>query len=176
MQKLFGRLLVILGGGFVIASALLYYLQTSSTSLPLSSYLQEKYYDSNGSSNDSLIVEKIGIDLVITPTSMADSNDESNFLGVSYLSSTPEPGDTGNSILYGHNWKSLLGRLSELTVDDTIVVRWDSSLRTFRVKEKKIVAANDTSILENTENAQITLYTCTGFLDSKRLVIVAELI
>lgn len=95
--------------------------------------------------------------------------------GVSYLSSSPLPGDKGNSILYGHDWDSLLGRLWEVKPGDEITVLFPSGPKKFTVQFKTTVTPDETHVLSQTADNRITIYTCTGFLDSKRLVVVAEL-
>lgn len=95
--------------------------------------------------------------------------------GVTYLTDSPVPGKVGNSILYGHNWTKLLGRLTKVIPGDVIDIYFENgSKKTFIVKYTQIVDPNQVSILKNTEDKRITIYTCTGFLDSKRFVIVAE--
>ncbi len=93
--------------------------------------------------------------------------------GVSYLSSSAGVGQ-GNTVIYGHNWPRLLGKLSKVQVGDTITLTSQSKLSLeYRIDEIKIVPPNDISVLESTLDAKLTLYTCTGFLDTKRLVIIA---
>ncbi len=94
--------------------------------------------------------------------------------GISYLKSTPYPGEQGNALFYGHNWPNLLGSLKDIQVGDTILVT-NQSGKTFAytVHFISVVKPGDTHIFQNTQDHRLTLYTCTGFLDSKRLVITA---
>lgn len=94
--------------------------------------------------------------------------------GVSHLSSSAGVGQ-GNTVIYGHNWPRLLGKLAQVQVGDMVTLTTQSNLRLdYQIDEIKIVAPNDISVLESTLDAKLTLYTCTGFLDTKRLVIVAS--
>ena len=94
--------------------------------------------------------------------------------GISYLRDTPLPGEQGNSILYGHNWPNLLGSLNKVEVGDKIRVKFsDYTEKDFEVKYRYVVTPDQTHVLNPSEDSRITLYTCTGFLDSKRLVVVA---
>ena len=48
--------------------------------------------------------------------------------------------------------------------------------RNFLVEYTSVVDPNQTYILSQTKDKGITLYTCTGFLDTKRFVVTATLI
>lgn len=96
--------------------------------------------------------------------------------GISYLSSTPIPGNTGNSVFYGHNWPSILGNLTKIRPGNEIKVYLNNGeVKTFVVKYTSVVNPEDSDILSASTDERITIYTCTGFLDSKRFVAVALL-
>jgi LPXTG-site transpeptidase (sortase) family protein len=117
-----------------------------------------------------IIIDTINVHLpVIAVTNWKVSNN-----GVSYLASTPIPGSTGNSVLYGHNWKSLLGNLPNIKRGEYITIKYVNGItKEFIVTDLQIVDPNRTEVLENTTDTRLTLYTCTGFLDRKRFVVTA---
>lgn len=122
-------------------------------------------------------INDINVSLPITSAEIINNKWQASTTGVSYLKSTVTPGEKGNSVLYGHNWPNLLGNLKKTKVGDRInIIYSDNSVRNFEIEYLTIVSPNETSILNNSEDNRITLYTCTGFLDSKRLVAVARLI
>ncbi|MFC1722162.1 sortase [Patescibacteria group bacterium] len=93
---------------------------------------------------------------------------------VAYWNESPLPSEQGNSVYYGHSKKSVLGNLKEVNNGDQIVIGMsDGTEIKFRVADKFIVTSDQLHILSNTKDSRITLYTCTGFLDSKRLVVIA---
>ena len=121
-----------------------------------------------------LSVPSANIALPIIPASIADGKWEDTKQGVSYLSNSPVPGHVGNSILYGHNWPTLLGNLSKVKPGDTISVSFTSGdTKKFTVRFVTIVTPDETHILNQTDDKRLTLYTCTGWFDSKRLVVTA---
>lgn len=100
---------------------------------------------------------------------------ETTNVGVSYLQTTPVPGQKGNSVLYGHNWKSLLGDLYKVKPGQNIDITLNTGVKKrFVVEYTAVVDPSQTYIIDNTQDSRITLYTCTGFLDSKRFVVVAK--
>lgn len=123
-----------------------------------------------------LIIKDVNINLAVFPATIKNNKWEATTEGVSYLSSSPLPGEEGNSILYGHNWSGLLGSLVKAKPGQEIQVAFDNSTqRTFRIEYMLIVNPTETYVLKQTRDRRITLYTCTGFLDRKRFVVVAIL-
>ena len=122
-------------------------------------------------------ISSIDISLSITQSEMTGNKWEASTKGVSHLKTSVIPGQIGNAVLYGHNWPNILGNLNKTKVGDNITIIYsDNTKKNFQVEYIMEVAPTETSILENSSDARITLYTCSGFLDTKRLVVVAKLI
>lgn len=84
-------------------------------------------------------------------------------------------GEKGNAIFYAHNTRSLFKNLVKAEVGQTINIETDrGKSREYAIKEVKIVKPTDVYILEQGEREEITIYTCTGFKNTKRLVVKAE--
>jgi LPXTG-site transpeptidase (sortase) family protein len=93
---------------------------------------------------------------------------------VSWLKTSSEPGK-GNTIVYGHNRSSLFGGLKNLKRGETITVYHHNETYIYEIFDIKKVAPSDvTAILADTN--QLTLYTCDGAFDQKRLIINAALV
>ena len=58
------------------------------------------------------MIKDLGIDLPVIPAKAKNNHWDTTDNGVSYLLSSPVPGDTGNSIFYAHNWASLFGNFA----------------------------------------------------------------
>lgn len=113
--------------------------------------------------------------LSVFPARISHNVWETTDKGVSYLITSASPGEKGNAIFYGHNFTNLLGDLKDITIGSMIMIEeTDGSTKHFTVTDKKIVDPTDISIIKETNDSQLTLYTCTGFLDSKRLVVIAK--
>lgn len=106
----------------------------------------------------------------------SNNNWDTTDKGISHLSSSPVPGESGNSILYGHNYSNLLGNLDKVKPGDEInITMSNGEVRNFSIRYTTEVTPNQTEILESSDDSRITLYTCSGFLDSKRFVVTAVL-
>lgn len=94
--------------------------------------------------------------------------------GVSYYTDSALPG-LGNTVLYGHNTRDKLGGLWRVGNRDYVyVVLTDGNFVKYEVSETKEIKPTQVEILDQTPNTQLTLYTCSGFLDSARFVVIAN--
>ena len=77
--------------------------------------------------------------------------------------------------MYGHNWKSLLYDLPSVKPGQKLYVTMQNgSKQAFEVEYTATVEPSDTYVIDKTDDTRLTIYTCTGFLDSKRFVVVAK--
>jgi len=130
----------------------------------------------NSSLPMALSIPSLSLSLAIYPAKIEGTVWQTTKHGLSYLSSSPTPGTKGNSVIYGHNWSGILGNLSKVKVGDAInVIFQDGRERKFNVQFISVVTPDQTQILAPSKDTRLTLYTCTGFLDSKRLVVTALL-
>lgn len=92
--------------------------------------------------------------------------------------STPDQG--GNTVISAHRFLYKTGaktfyHLDKLKNGDSIVIEWDGLVKRYEVVEKKIVAATEVSILNQTQEEILTLFTCDPVFSTKnRLVVVAK--
>ena len=100
-------------------------------------------------------IPKINLDVIV----VEGTNHRALRIGPGHLRNTPAPGDVGNSVISAHR-DTFFRHIYELTKGDEIQVRRDGRTYTFQVTGKKIVQPNDTSILNNTPDARLTLITC----------------
>ncbi|OGG09242.1 hypothetical protein A2154_03455 [Candidatus Gottesmanbacteria bacterium RBG_16_43_7] len=92
-----------------------------------------------------------------------------------YLDSSATPGSPGNIVIYGHNKPTVFGILAQLGVGDEItVIARSGSIYRYSVMSTSVVEPEDISVAFPTRREILTLYTCTGLFDTKRLVIVAS--
>jgi sortase (surface protein transpeptidase) len=121
-----------------------------------------------------ITLSDIGLDLPVIPVEVLNNIWPETTEGVSYMSNSPLPGDPGNSIFWGHDFPRLLGNLKSATVGQTLSVYFGSVKKDFIISKKIITSPTDLSILSSTIYPQLTIYSCTGFLDSQRLALVAS--
>ena len=113
----------------------------------------------------------------VEPVSEGTSKEAlANSLG--HDTSTVNPGEKGNCVIAGHRnytFGKFFNRLDEVEIGDMIYVDTHEETFSYQVKEIKVVEPEDVSILENTDDEILTLYTCTPiYIATHRLVVIAE--
>lgn len=124
-----------------------------------------------------LAISRLSIDLPVSEATVTDNQWYVSDTGLSHLKTSANPGDTtGNIVVYGHNKKELLGKLPQVREGDRIrIITTDGTVFIYTVQKTRIVSPREVSILEKTPEETLTIYTCTGFADTKRFVVTASL-
>ncbi len=177
MIRAVSRLLILSGCVMLLWSALLTYRFLSPRKKLFPVQLISTSEGSRASSIKPLSVKipAVGVDLSVMPGSVKNNQWVMTRQGVSYLTSSPIPGDKGNSVFYGHNDRSLLGNLSKARPGDLVeIVMDDGSLRSFVIDLTGEVTPKQTEILSDAGDTRITIFTCSGLFDQKRFVVVAK--
>lgn len=104
--------------------------------------------------------------------------------GVVHYPNTALPGNPGNSVIFGHSsgvwwaagdYKFIFSQLDKLENGDKIFIDFDSKRYMYEVTAKRVVEANDVSVLQPTNGYNLTLLTCFPVgSDKQRLVVTAK--
>ena len=120
------------------------------------------------------IIKDLDIDLPVYQSEIFEGVWQDTEEGISYLKTSPLPGDIGNSVMYGHNWENILGNLNNIKIETEIEITFsDGQIRVFKFDDKFEVTVDQTHVLNQSDHPKLTIYTCDNFLDSKRLVVTA---
>lgn len=92
-----------------------------------------------------------------------------------HLESSARIGEGGNIIIYGHNRNEVLGPIRWAKEGEKIELV-DATGREYyyKVVKVEIVDPSNLTYILPTNEETLTVYTCIGFMDSKRLIIVAK--
>ncbi len=119
----------------------------------------------------SIKIESLNLSLAVSPGIIKDNRwtlfeDKASWLSTS--------GDLtqGNIILYAHNRPQLFGNLVDLKIGDLITIEGSGKKLTYIVQEKRKVLPTDVDAVISDKN-ELTLYTCNGSFDEKRLIVKA---
>lgn len=124
----------------------------------------------------SISINSIKVNLPIVRSVMEDPKKwPTTRNGVSYLENSVLPGRVGNSIFYGHNWPNLLGGLKNVKRGDTIELKYPTGeIKTFTIDLITEMPAKHAQVTLESDQKIMTIYTCSGFLDSKRIIVTAN--
>lgn len=150
---------------------------TSFSQEPVS--IDKKLLQTNDKQKDKLppvriVIPSVNIDLPVKEAKVVKGYwevfpDRAGFgLGSTY------PGEIGNQVIFAHARTGLFLPLKKVKIKDKIFVSTKTKLFTYQVTAIKEVYPNNTDIIGVTDEKTLTLYTCTGFSDSKRLIVAAK--
>jgi sortase A len=122
-----------------------------------------------------LTVAKIGIDAIVVEGASRKELSE----GPGHMQQTAEPGETGNAVITGHR-DTFFRHIHELTKGDHVQVQRNGRNFIYEVTSKRIVMPEDISVINPTNDPQLTLITCypTYYIGPapKRLVVFSKLV
>ncbi len=147
--------------------------------------------DGSSSSFDKvpkIIIPKINVEIpVVYDEPSIEEHAMQNALerGVVHYATTPNPGEKGNAVIFGHSSNNILNKgkykfafvlLSKLEVGDTFYATKDGVRYGYRIFEKKIVKPTELSVLDSTAKpSTVTLITCDPPGTSlNRLIVIGE--
>ncbi|MCA9329039.1 sortase [Candidatus Saccharibacteria bacterium] len=146
--------------------------------------------DSNGSVgiDPKIIIPKINVEIpVVYDEPSIEEHAIQNALerGVVHYATTPNPGENGNSVIFGHSSNNILNKgkykfafvlLNRLEINDTFYINKDGVRYAYRIYEKRIVNPTEVDVLNSTsKTATATLITCDPpGTTLNRLVVIGE--
>ena len=120
-------------------------------------------------------IQAVDIDLPIYETVISNNTWQIADNGISHLAVSARPGENGTIIIYGHNTNDRFGPIRWLNLGDTInITTADKKLFVYKISNIQTVDPTNTYILTSQKGSTLILYTCTGFADLKRYVIIAK--
>ncbi len=166
LTAVFGILLVIGGSG------LLYW--EKRLSFPTDAYTNKQAVSSSQFTPKRIIIVSAGVDLPVEEGKIVGGIWQISNTNATHLAGSQVLGQSGNIVIYGHNKRSIFGNLGSVNVGD-IVETFAENGKEFDYKIKSIstVSPSDIDVVLPTNYPILTIYTCTGFLDSERLVVKA---
>jgi sortase A len=102
-----------------------------------------------------VVIAKIGMDAIV----VEGASRKALSAGPGHMKETAMPGETGNAVITAHR-DTFFRHIYELVKGDQIQVRRNGRVFTYEVTGKRIVQPDDTSVLKQTSDPQLTLITC----------------
>ena len=168
---------ILLAISFVIAGIILIFIATTSTlyAPPKITNTSLQEFSQLRSYPKKLYIPKLAKALDIAQGQVVNNRWTVSQTGVSYLSTSAIPGQIGNSVIYGHNRPEILGGLTQVKNSDLVfVVMENGHIVKYRIIETRQIKPTQVEILNNSPDSRLTIYTCSGFLDQARFVVIAK--
>lgn len=84
------------------------------------------------------------------------------------------PGQPGNQVIFAHAREGFFLPLRLIEVGTNIYILTDSDWYEYKVTGINEVSPDQIEVIAPTEDETLTLYTCSGYKDSKRLIVTAK--
>lgn len=95
--------------------------------------------------------------------------------GASHLATSARPGEHGTIIIYAHNLLAEFGSLPYVSLGEPIIISTaDGKTYTYRAIKTEVVNPTDVEVLKSQKGETLILYTCYGFADLQRFIIIAK--
>jgi len=121
-----------------------------------------------------IIIPKINVEMPVVydePSIEESAVQKALENGVLHYGTTPNPGEIGNSVIFGHSSNNILNRgkykfafvlLKRLEMDDTFMLQKDGKRYIYRVFDKRVVKPDEVGVLGSIsdKSATATLITC----------------
>jgi LPXTG-site transpeptidase (sortase) family protein len=120
-----------------------------------------------------ILIPKADIDLKVIDAQIVNGYWELSENTASYGLGSGHPGVKGNTVIFAHAREGLFYNLKDVKVGDIIYVFTKDKWYRYKASKIDAVYPNQIEVIKPTKNETLTLYTCTGFSDEKRLIITA---
>lgn len=120
-----------------------------------------------------ILIPSVNIHLPVVEAKIVDGFWEISETTASHGVGSANPKDKGNIVIFAHARVGLFYNLKNIKENDEVYVLTKDSWRKYRVSQITSVYPNQTEVIGPTKNEVLTLYTCSGFSDEKRLIVKA---
>ncbi|KKQ52100.1 hypothetical protein A2865_03125 [Candidatus Woesebacteria bacterium RIFCSPHIGHO2_01_FULL_39_17] len=121
-----------------------------------------------------IIIPRLSLDLEVKKADIVNGYWEVFPDTAAWGSGSGIPGEKGNQIIFAHAREGLFLPLQSIKVGVKLYILSDLGWFQYEVREIKEVYPNQIEVIAPTEDETLTLYTCSGFSDSKRLIVIAK--
>lgn len=121
-----------------------------------------------------IIIPSISLDLPVLPSKIIKGYWELSETTASFGLGSAPPGKVGNTVIFAHARKGLFGSLDKVKKDDQVYVLTEKGWFLYKIAEIKEVWPNQVEVIKPAPEETLTLYTCSGFADTKRLIVIGK--
>lgn len=122
-----------------------------------------------------ITIPSVNVELPLAETTISHGIWEIAPGAISHLTISARPGEQGVIVLYGHNTNDRFGPIRWTNVGQTVLITTqDGRIHKYVIKKTEDVSSNQVSILTSQKGQTLILYTCDGFADLQRFIVVAK--
>jgi len=120
-------------------------------------------------------IKSVGMELPVFEEAISGSTWGISTDGISHLNISANPGEEGPIILYGHNTNNRFGPIRWLSPGSQVdLLTTDGKHHLYKIVKTEQVDASFVTVLTSQKGENLILYTCDGFADLKRFIVIAR--
>lgn len=160
---------------FLMAAVLIIILPSEMQLIQNPIKVDPKLYVSKVSQNNPtrINIQSVSIDLPVTDSKVVNGYWELSDTTASYGMGSGKPGNPGNIVIFAHARQGLFYNLKDIKEGDIVVVSTKDKKFKYKVNKITSVYPTEVEVVKPTKTETLTLYTCSGFYDEKRLIVQA---
>ncbi len=120
-----------------------------------------------------ILIPNSEIDLKVVPAEIVNGYWETSDTSASYGLGSGHPQSKSNTVIFAHARKGLFYNLKDTKIGEVIYLFTKEKWFRYKVNKITTVYPNEIEVIKPTKDEILTIYTCTGFYDEKRLIVTA---
>jgi LPXTG-site transpeptidase (sortase) family protein len=121
-----------------------------------------------------IIIPALSVDLPTVEANIVDGYWETSDTAASHGVGSANPGTKGNIVIFAHARQGLFLPLRNISKNTRIFVFTKHTWYEYTVTATKLVTPDRIDTIGPTADETLTLYTCSGFFDAKRIIVTAK--
>lgn len=121
-----------------------------------------------------IVIPSVEIDVAVRPARIVNGYWELFDDVAGFGQGSAYPGEVGNTVIFAHTRSGLFINLKNIKKGEGVYVITKDKWFSYQVDKITEVLPSQTEVIAPTPDETLTLYTCSGFADSKRLIVTAK--
>lgn len=169
-----GLVFLIFGLAIIFSNNRVHSAETPVNTEPIKIQGFQEKKETTGEIPIQIVIPQAGIDIQVKRSEIVNGYWEVFEESAGWGVESGYPGSPGNQVIFAHARERLFLDLTKAKIGTNIYVMTGENWYKYETKEIKEVFPDQVEIVAPTEDETLTLYTCSGYKDQKRLVLVAK--
>lgn len=127
-----------------------------------------------GESPVRVIIPTLEIDVAVRPAKIVKGYWEVFEDSAGFGQGSAYPGEVGNTVIFAHARPRLFQPLKNVKIGEIVYVLTSEKWFSYKIEKITEVFPNQVEVIAPTPDEILTLYTCSGFADTKRFIVTAK--
>ena len=170
VKKLLGIIFILLGFAFLYKPLII-----QSDTVAKEPIVADKAFEKDANESDikGIVIPRLNINLSVTPSKIKNGYWEVSETTASHGEGSANPGENGNVVVFAHAREGMFLGLRDAKEGNTVYILTTKKWYKYKVSEIVSVYPSDIKTVAPTNSEILTLFTCSGFFDEKRLIVKA---